>query len=585
MSNYYSKELNVQMLIFLLKKHNISHIIASPGVKNFNFIGSLQHDPFFKIYSAADERSAAYIACGMAVELNAPVVLSCTGATASRNYLPALTEAYYRKIPILAVTSMSHFAETYQNIPQNIDRSVIPNDVAKYSVNIPTICNEEDEWIYGVKMNEAILELSHNGFGPVHINLATTHNLDFSSQTLKNVKIIKRITNESEFPPIDSNKIAIIVGAHSKWSDELTKAVDEFCEKYNSFVVHDHTSNYKGDYGIQFALFNQDLTDSQYVNLYRSFDLLINIGDISGAYLQIIAKEVWRVNEDGLIHDTYKKLTNVFQIDEESFFKLYSNRREKTKNITNYSQFKRKYSDLKKQIVDLPFSNLWVALQTAHRIPENSILHLGILNSLRTWNFFEIPKSVSAYSNTGGFGIDGILSTLLGASLVNPNKLYFGVIGDLAFFYDMNALGNRHLGNNLRLLIINNGKGQEFRQYNNHAAVLGEDADKFVAAAGHYGNKSPILLKHYAQDLGLKYLSASNKDEFIANIDEFLSTEYKEKSILFEVFTTSEEESDALYQIRHLEKNPLLDLKIKTKEAVKRAVGEKGLKIIKRILK
>ena len=446
MSNYYSKELNVQMLIYLLKKHKISHIVASPGVKNYNFVGSLQHDSFFQIYSAADERSAAYIACGMAVELNAPVVLSCTGATASRNYLPALTEAYYRKIPILAVTSMSNFAETYQNIPQNIDRSVIPNDVAKYTVSIPTICNERDAWIYGVKMNEAILELFHNGFGPVHINLATTHNIDFSSETLKNVKTIKRITKVSDFPSLNSKKIGIVVGAHRIWSDSFKKEVDKFCEKYNAVVIHDHTSNYKGEYGVAISIFGQDLADNQFVSVYRSYDLFIHIGDISGAYFPVSAKEVWRVNEDGLISDTFKKLTKVFQIEEENFFKIYNSQRQNIKIVSNYIELHDKYLELRKQITDLPFSNPWVAMQTAHRIPENSILHLGILNSLRTWNFFEIPKSVSVYSNTGGFGIDGILSTLLGASLVNPNKLYFGVIGDLAFFYDMNALGNRHLG-------------------------------------------------------------------------------------------------------------------------------------------
>ena len=64
-------------------------------------------------------------------------------------------------------------------------------------------------------------------------------------------------------------------------------------------------------------------------------------------------------------------------------------------------------------------------------------------------------------SNTGGFGIDGILSTLVGASLADKEKLFFAILGDLAFFYDMNVAGNRHVGNNIRILFINNGKGTE----------------------------------------------------------------------------------------------------------------------------
>ena len=64
----------------------------------------------------------------------------------------------------------------------------------------------------------------------------------------------------------------------------------------------------------------------------------------------------------------------------------------------------------------------------------------------------------------------GCLSALIGASLAHKDKLYLGVIGDLAFFYDMNVIGNRHVGNNVRILLINNGKGNEFRNYQ-HVSV------------------------------------------------------------------------------------------------------------------
>ena len=97
---YYTNERNVQIVIALLKAYNIRKVIASPGTTNMTFIGSIQNDPFFEIYSSVDERSAAYIACGLAAESGEPVVISCTGATASRNYMPGLTEAYYRKLPI-----------------------------------------------------------------------------------------------------------------------------------------------------------------------------------------------------------------------------------------------------------------------------------------------------------------------------------------------------------------------------------------------------------------------------------------------------------------------------------------------------
>ena len=122
MLQHYTDERNIQIVISLLKAHGIKRVVASPGTTNLSFVASIQQDSFFEIYSAADERSAAYIACGMAAESGEAVVLSCTGATASRNYMPALTEAYYRNLPVLAITSAQHSGRIGALIPQVIDR-------------------------------------------------------------------------------------------------------------------------------------------------------------------------------------------------------------------------------------------------------------------------------------------------------------------------------------------------------------------------------------------------------------------------------------------------------------------------------
>jgi len=145
MNTYYTDEKNVQILIALLKGHGIKRIIASPGATNVSFLRSVQNDSFFVIYSSVDERSAAYIACGLAAESGEAVVLSCTGATASRNYMPGLTEAFYRKLPILAVTSTQEIDKIGHLIPQVIDRSITPNDVVRLSVQIPLV-NDNDDW-------------------------------------------------------------------------------------------------------------------------------------------------------------------------------------------------------------------------------------------------------------------------------------------------------------------------------------------------------------------------------------------------------------------------------------------------------
>lgn len=574
----YTSERNHQILIELLKRNGIKKIITSPGGTNVTFVASVQRDPFFELYSSVDERSAAYIACGMAEESGEPVVLSCTGATAARNYFSGLTEAFYRKLPILAVTSTMPTERIGHAFPQATDRSALSKDIAKCSVLLPIVKDSEDEWACIVRCNEAILELKHDGNGPVHINLETTGAV-FDATEIKPVRYVNRIKEHNIFPELNAAKIAVFVGAHSTWSDELVKSVDEFCEKYNAVVIVDHTSNYSGRYGVLGSLITSQLMyKAECINI----DLLIHIGNISGAYINLNPQRVWRVNEDGKIVDYFKRLENVFEMDELTFFKLYNSLATKKNTLDFFEEWKTEYERLIEKIPEIPYSNIWVAKELSKVLPQKSVLHLGILNSLRSWNFFKIDTTIRAYSNTGGFGIDGCVSSLLGAALASPQKLFYGIVGDLAFFYDMNVLGNRYFPRNIRLIVINNGKGQEFKNLSSAASRFGADTDPYIAAAGHFGNCSRTLVKNYVCNLGLEYLTANSKESFCMAKERFLAVPSKDsKAIVFEIFTNTQDETVALNIIQNLEQST----KENIKRFAKRILGDKDVKTFKDILK
>lgn len=570
-NNYYTEVRNAQIVLSLLKARGIKKVIASPGTQNMAIVVSMQHDTFFEMYSAADERSAAYMACGMAAESGEPVVLSCTGATASRNYIPGLTEAYYRHLPVIALTSSAPLHIIGHHIAQTIDRSQIQHDIAKISVVARTVHTPADEWDCMIQVNKALLELNHHGVGPVHINIEKTDG-DFHVKELPPTRVINRICTHDEFPLIPHGKISIFVGAHIAWDNTLTEAIESFCERNNAVVFCDQTSNYHGKFKISGSLIaSQDL----YQSPIFSTELLIHIGEVSGDYYLSgrvgRAKEVWRVSEDGEIRDPFKKLTHVFEMSEVQFFHHY-NASEHSANQTNtfLQECQEEYSRIYKLIPELPFSNIWIAQNLSSRLPKNSILHFGILHSLRAWNYFETDQSIMAFCNVGGFGIDGGMSSLIGSSLASPGKLHFGIFGDLAFFYDMNVLGNRHVGKNIRILLVNNAKGTEFKLYSHPASRLGDEADEYIAAARHYGNKSPQLVKHYAEDLGFTYLTASNKEEFAHAAELFVDTSHVEKPILFEVFTDSAIENEALELMNHILKSK----ENQRKEAIKKIIGE-----------
>ena len=367
MELYYSVEKNVQILIVLMKKHGIRQIIASPGSTNICFVASVQSDPYFKVYSCVDERSAAYMACGLAEESGEPVAISCTGATASRNYVSALTEAFYRKLPILAITSTRPIEEIGHHIPQVMDRTSPLNDTVKMSVYLPDVNTKADEWGCIINVNKALCELRHRGGGPVHINLMTRYREDFSVKELPDFRAVHRIEYYERMPKLDEKRIGIYVGAHSRWEDELTTAVDEFCEKYNAVVLCDHTSNYKGKYGVTANLVANQYHISAEI---KQFDIMIHIGNISGAYMDIRPSCVWRVNEDGEIRDTFKKLELVFEMRELDFFKYYNGLKcDGVKSVTNYERWEKEYKKIEKKALSaldrLPITNPWIALKTA----------------------------------------------------------------------------------------------------------------------------------------------------------------------------------------------------------------------------
>lgn len=549
MENHYTNARNVQIVIALMKAHGVKKVIASPGATDLAIVASLQQDPYFEMYSSIDERSAAYMACGMAAESGEPVAITCTGATSSRNYMPGLTEAYYRQLPILAITCSRSNANIGHYVDQVTDRTQLPSDIVMESVQAQSIHCPEDEWDVMVKVNKAMIGLTRNGGGPTHINLVTASSSNFAVKEIAPVRKISLYLKEDKFPEVPQGKVGIFVGAHEKWTDELTAAVDNFCEVYNAMVICDPTSNYKGKYRILMPLLCEQAKEEVGG---EQLDLMIQIGFVSSMLFKK-AKVMWRIAKDGVVRDTFRKTNSIFQMPELDFFTKIVEGKDKRKN-TVYPEYKERYESLLHSLPELPFSNIWVAQQLSGQLPENSVLHLGIRNSLRSWGYFDIPNSVLSYCNTGGFGIDGGISSLIGASMVNQQSLFFGVFGDLLFFYDMNSLGNRDIKPNLRIIVINNGLGQEFKNVSFPGSlVFGDDIDKFTAAKGHFACQSKTLVKDYAENLGFEYLTASNKEEFAEVYKRFISKELTERPMLFEIFTDTKDETQANYSITSIE--------------------------------
>ena len=541
----YTDDENAQIVIALLKSYGIKKIVVSPGMTNVPISRSVQIDPWFEVYSVVDERSAAYFAGGLAYASGEPVVISCTGATASRNYLPGLTEAFYRNLPVIALTSQRHTSDYGNLVPQITDRTVSQNDIKKVSVHLPVVKDDEDFESCIISVNKALIAATSRGNGPVHINLPVTK-FTFNTKVLPSVRKIDYVSSESlhsrkqdlkgEFA---NKKVAVFIGAHAKFSPQLKKVLDNFVKTHDAAVITDQTSNYTGGSCIPLAQI-ADLKHSS-----NKPDIVIDIGSITGEYSigWLFNIPTWRISEDGRIHDRMHNQVKLFDCSEELFFEIASGFQPSGKNY---------FSELQKEIKkvtippELPLSNTFVSHALSQQLPKNSSLHMGILNSLRNMNLFTLDNTIDGSSNVGGFGIDGPLSTLIGQSMADQEKLVFGLVGDLAAFYDMNALGIRHVQKNIRVVVVNNNGGVEFRLNDEVEQQLGEATNEFIAASGHNGS-----IKAWVESRGFQYLSANSKEEFLEQLPQFCSDDINayDAPVVFEVFTTMKNEQNAIKAI------------------------------------
>lgn len=568
----YSNNDNIIIIVSLLKENNISNLVISPGGTNIPIIKAVQDDSFFNCYSVFDERSAAYVAIGISLQLNAAVALICTSAQATRNYIPGLTEAYYKRVPILAITMEKHPRFKYQEYMQAPDQTSLPKDSVKKSFELPFITDIND-YYHSIRVaNQAINELTKNGRGPVQLCIPW---LDFHLTDIKPIiRSIKRYTaSEIKDENLVGRKILVLIGEHCPFSDEEKAALDLFCENTNSVVYINHLSNFYNNYSVEANLLLSTINENELREIRP--DVIISIGGQTGDYPFYLAFsknsigniEHWRICEDGEIVDTYDKLTRVYQGNIVDFFNSVNS------ECGNHSFLKLWRGKAKEKSTDfiVPFSQVSIAQFLHDKLPSGSIVQFSILNSLRIWNLFSLESSIECYSNVGAFGIDGGLSTLIGQSLAT-DKLSFMIIGDLAFFYDMNSLSIRDVKNNVRILLVNNNGGIEFKLHGENK----KDRDRFIAAANYHGSA-----KGWAESCGFDYYSAHTKEEFEKYVPTFISK--SNKPIIMEAFVTDDDESEAYLKI--VSENKTKTTKDSVKSAMKGIIGEKAYKKLKSTIK
>ena len=503
---YCSKE-NVNILTALLVAHGVRHAVVCPGSRNSAIVHNFNECPFIQCYPVTDERSAGFYAMGMAQALKQPVVVCVTSGTALLNLAPAIAEAFYQHIPLVAIS-----ADRPQQWIDQLDGQTLPQSDAlgrfvKKAVSLLEPHDAEEKWYCNRLVNEALLAAMRGG--PVHINVPITEPLfEYSVDEL----------------PAE-RKIAYAAADMSPAT--LSHVTRMFLSATRPMLISGQPMNPLLDEAVSIVG-----DDEEYV---PDFVLYIGGSIVSKRLKRFLrkAKETWVVNNTGEIADTFMNLTHVFQGDGEAVADHI-----RFMMVMDPHPFIQKWDDLLARIrlqaesYEPAYSELAAVKYFEHYVGDAEV-HYANSSAIRLANSF---AQHPVWCNRGVNGIEGSLSTAAGFSCVTDKRVYC-VIGDLSFFYDQNALWNQNLQGNFRILLLNNGCGGIFNML--PGLEQSPARDQYVAAAHHTSAEG------ICQQNDIVYISASDMPQLHAGIDTLLNIE-SDRPVLLEVFTDPYDDEQTL---------------------------------------
>ena len=532
----YTVHKNVQIVLSLLKKFGIKHLVLSAGTRHIPLVFSAEDDNYFKCYSVVDERSAGFFALGLIQTLKEPAAIVCTSGTAACNYVSAVTEAYYQHLPLVVLTSDRNQYFLNQQEDQCIPQMELYNGVCRKKVNLPIVRDERDFWYCSRLVNEALLELDHRERGPVHINFQIDDNypiewgtFKFDEKTLPDVTKIDRIMpSDDEFQwkkiasEMTEKKILILFGQQLPISEDETAIIEAFTEKYNVTIICDHLANLHIHNKIEDSLLYGQLTNADWESIRPDIVVTLQGSMVLNVKAQLrnfgkIGMQHWHISPDGDVSDPFMCMSKIIECTPLYFFQRllqYAN----GKTNEYYDQWK----NLEEQRIinsvsdcELEYSAVYAVKKLLEDMPENSLLHISNSNNIRIANMFPIKDSIDVYCNRGTCGIDGSMSTFVAQSYVSQ-RLSFLMIGDLSFFYDMNAVWNRYCTPNMRIMLCNNSGGALF-----HSPFYKRVQD-FKTIDLHIAASHDTSAEGWMKSRGFRYLAAHNQNEFDQAIKEFI---------------------------------------------------------------
>lgn len=524
--------------------------MMSPGSRCAPLTLAFNRHGDFNIYTIPDERSAAFIALGMAERSETPTILICTSGTAVLNYAPAITEAYYRNIPLLILTADRPPEWLEQWDGQTIQQREIFEPHINKSFTFPDSFGHQDAlWAAHRMTSEAINYTKANNGGPVHINIPLREPFypEKSEKFIfsKNIKLIDELGHNSD---IDSQsllalatelnqtpKVAIVIG-QQKVNKELIDALSIVSLKLNIPVIGDIISNAHGFAG---TIRHSDAFLTIAGDELKP-DLLITIGQsVVSKNLKLYLRKHqpanhWHIAPKTYVADPTQSLRKIIRADPKRFFTALLEKELLPKESAFLDAW-RKFDDRIKTNFNAifekqPFNEFEAVYRFIKGISGEARLHLANSMPVRYANFVGLSPdqgSIAVHANRGTSGIDGSSSTAVGITLTSavPNYL---ITGDISFFYDINAFWHNYLPSNFKILLLNNHGGGIFR------LIAGPSQQPELEEL--FETHQPRTASRMAEEFDFRYFK-SNGSDFNSQLISFMGEKHR---AILEVETNKE---------------------------------------------
>jgi 2-succinyl-5-enolpyruvyl-6-hydroxy-3-cyclohexene-1-carboxylate synthase len=528
-------------------RKNVRQVVLCPGSRCAPLTLAFTRHPDITTKTFSDERSGGFVALGMAQASGSPVVIVCTSGTAVYNLAPAVAEAYFSQTPLIILTADRPSEWIGQHDGQTIYQTGIFGRHVKSSYQLPQDYDHNDNvWAINRIINEALnLSVQFPG-GPVHINAPFREPLypplpESTISFTKDVRVVKEHVPSYALSAQEKEKIRrdwpgvhniLVVGGQYPAQAIPLHAIEAFGRTHHVPVVHDVISNL---HEIENSIRHSDLFLGQASDTLKASlqpDLLITYGNsLISKNLKIFlrrypAKKHWHIQPAGAVADTFKSLTDVFNITPEAFFdflnSLEASHSFETQKQKNYLKLWEVEEGRTVRILDEFFKDddlheLGLVRTLLNNLPEDCNLHLANSMSVRYANFIGLAapkKGIEVLSNRGTSGIDGCTSTAVGHAL-HSRKPNFLITGDLAFFYDRNAFWHNYPLPNLRVLLLNNHGGLIFD-------VL-EGPSSMPEAGEYFITRQALDARKLCEEFGFELLRIDHKRKAKNLFKEFLT--------------------------------------------------------------